>query len=205
MLSPGGPQGHPAFEIFTVSTSWRGGAQRHQGQSLPWGRGIPGMVDVLLLYLRAVVDFSALNFVLCRPWAAPRMPWDRCCAKNYFASGPWGDPCWKKQGALSGTNFNPMKFGGLMPQTTCFCALPQAEKQVNMFKIHSPEAFPENCSPCLCLKNSLMLHWSICRKQTGPLEHLQRTNPNKMRLLSICACLNYWISPSHGSGLNMYK
>lgn len=67
-----------------------------------------------------------------------------------------------------------------------------SEKEVNVFKIHPPEAFPENCSPCLCLmKNSLVLHWSICRKQTGPLEHLQRANPNKW---DYCQFVLIWIT-----------
>lgn len=41
--------------------------------------------------------------------------------------------------------------------------------------------------------------------QPAPLKHLQKGNPNKARLLSICVYLNYWRSPSHGSRLNLYK
>lgn len=37
------------------------------------GRGIPGMVCVLLVHLMPAVDFSPPNFVLCRP-RAPGMP-----------------------------------------------------------------------------------------------------------------------------------
>lgn len=67
-----------------------------------------------------------------------------------------------------------------------------------MFKIHSPETVPEKCS-------MFMLAKFPGAKLVRSLEHLQKANPNKVKLLSICVYLNYWRSPSHGSGLNMYK
>lgn len=166
------------------------------------------MVYVLLLCLMPVGGFFLPRILFCAdPWA-PRMPrgrscmvWQVLCQEFFFCSLqvhgviPAGKKSRELYQALSSIPWN----------LVVWCRRPLVSVQVNVFKMVSPEAFPENCYPCLCLKNCLVLNWSICRKQTGPLEHLQRASPNEMRLLSICVYLNYWISPSHGSGLNMYK
>lgn len=72
-----------------------------------------------------------------------------------------------------------------------------------MFKIHLPETVTENC--CMFM---------LGKFPGAKLVHLQKANwsirtsaeskPTAI-LLSIWVYLNYWKSPGHGSGLNMYK
>lgn len=69
--------------------------------SLPWGRGIPGMVYVLLLYLKILWwIFVPPDFVLCTPWA-PRMPWGwQVLCKEFSCSRSMGWSLLEKAGSF---------------------------------------------------------------------------------------------------------